>query len=211
MDKIDELQDLEYEEIQEQFAGSDNLKCMIRAMLSLERLWQPFLYSSSHIGTDAQKKIREYMDGVWERIFAGQVNSKKEEYYWQLIEDVGERLCEAEDNGRLTKCRYEGYLYDALVSGFGWFFMPDKSKKIGIVLAATDLISDQIVDEYIAQGGGQEEGDYYMNHPYRKAEFERIEKDRVISELYPESKNEIIKLREQYQNMWIIPKGNYRT
>ena len=206
MNKIDELQFLEYEEIQRQFAGSDNLKCMIRAMLSLERLWQPFLYSTSHIESDVQKKVREYMDGVWERIFADRVNGDKEKYYRQLIEDVGEKLCEAEDNGKLTKCRYEGYLYDALVSGFGWFFMPDKSKMIGIVLAATDLISDKIVDEYFAQGGGQEEGDYYMNHPYRKAEFERIEKDRVISELYPESKNEIIELREQYQNMWIIPK-----
>lgn len=41
---------------------------MIRAMLSLERLWQPFLYTSSHIGIDARKKVREYMDGVWERI-----------------------------------------------------------------------------------------------------------------------------------------------
>lgn len=68
MSKIFELQDLEYKEIQRQFAGSDNLRCMIRAMLSLERLWQPFLYTSSHIGIDARKKVREYMDGVWERI-----------------------------------------------------------------------------------------------------------------------------------------------
>lgn len=205
MSKIFELQDLEYKEIQRQFAESDNLRCMIRAMLSLERLWQPFLYTSSHIGIDAQKKVREYMDGVWERIFADQVNSKKEEYYRQLIEDVGERLCEAGDNGRQTVCCYEGYLFDALVSGFGWFFMPDKSKMVGIVLAASDLISDKIVDDYIAPVE-QKEADYYMNNPYIKAEFERIEKDRVISELYPANKNEIIGLREQYQNMWIIPK-----
>lgn len=61
------------------------------------------------------------------------------------------------------------------------------------------------MDDYIAQGE-QKEADYYMNNPYIKAEFERIEKDRVISELYPANKNEIIELREQYQNMWIIPK-----
>lgn len=56
MSKIFELQDLAYKEIQKQFAESDNLRCMIRAMLRLERLWQPFLYTPSHIGIDAQEK-----------------------------------------------------------------------------------------------------------------------------------------------------------
>lgn len=205
MRKIRDLHIQELEEVRKQLVITDNLKCMIRAMLSCERLWQPFLYTSSHWGEETQSKVREYMDGAWERIFSDEVNGDKERYYGQLLDDIDERACKVEDNDREIDYYYKGYLVNTLFSGFGWFFMQGKDKMESMVLCTLDLISDKIVEDH--GFADEQEVDYYLNNPYSKAEFERFEHDRVISELYPVNKDEIIKLRETYQNMWIIPKN----
>ena len=73
-----------YSMIEAEFEAADNITCMIRAMLSLERLWTPFLYTTK-VQRDIQEKVRIYMDGVWKRIFEDKVDCTKKEYYEQIL------------------------------------------------------------------------------------------------------------------------------
>lgn len=185
-----------FDEVRNEFVVSDNLSCIIRAMLSAERLWQPFVFASLH--KEVIIKIREYMDGVWERIFMNKTDIHKKERFEKILDEVSEIYC----NENNYSPPYDQYLFDALGSGFKWFFEKDCiDKRADIVLCATDLIHDKIVDDN-EFNSEQESVTYFSKNTFMRQELERIDFDYQIRKMYPENKEEVLRLKEMYQNLW---------
>jgi len=215
MKKLDKIQKDEYNELKKQFEAATNIQCMIRAMLSLERLWQPFLRCTKHLGQASQQMARDYMDGAWQRILSNHTDQEQENRFRELLEDLDQKFVEAEETMESAKvsrceCREESYLYDALFSGFAWFFKPGKEavpdRRPDLVYSPLDLISDRIIDTYCTRDEAQE-AENYVQSPYRKAEWDRIEADRLLTEHYsPDQPQDFLRLKETYQKLWIVPR-----
>lgn len=201
MENIIDMQ--KFDEISNEFIESDNLSCMIRAMLSAERLWQPFLYVASHSHKEVIGKIRKYMDGVWERIFVNNTDNHKMEQFYELLDEVIEIHCIEEEDSSLPP--YDQYLVAALHAGLEWFFDEDcMDKRADIVVCTTELIHDEIVDDNLFSSEYEKVAYFSANNCMRQ-ELERIDFDYQISKMYPANKEDILRLKEMYQNMWIIP------
>ena len=193
-----------YALVEAEFEISSDKTCMIRAMLSLERLWTPFLYATRE-RTDIQEKTRIYMDGVWESIFDDNVESFPKEYYEQILDEIDEEYCGDESN-IVQECYYDQYLINALAAGFGWFFCENRPKRPDIVMSTTDLIHDKIVDDnnFVNE---QEKITYFSKNKYMLDELRRIDEDYEIGVSWVQNKEKILQLKEKYQNMWIVPVG----
>ncbi|ORX42529.1 hypothetical protein BCR36DRAFT_587113 [Piromyces finnis] len=219
MKKLNEVQLNQYYELEKQVEGMEEWKIMVCVMLSLERLWQPFLFATKHIGSVVQKPVRELIDGIWKnRIFNENQSEhddntiddeEKERYYTKILDEAGDIIEENEDS---AENHYESYLMDILYSGFSWFFptpTTSSSPRWDLTLIPVDFISDWIIDTYNPKNE-EEEFNTYQESSWVKEEVERIQQDlsKVINEdkttFFVNRREKLLELKEKYQNLWIV-------
>ncbi len=209
-----------YERLKKVFKQMEPNKILVMVALTLERLWQPFIYGIEK--TEYTTKEREdflqieklRMDMIWERVKSGKVNPKHLSIFHETMEreykiaDVDRNVFGAELEERAI------YLDSRLINIAKSFFTESKfdieqcaqtaSKGLSVVMSEINNIlyinvyeeSEEIYDinskltRYIKN-----------NHPAVLEELQRVETDMELAQRYPQNMDEILQKRMEYHEL----------
>ena len=209
-----------YERLKKIFKHMEPNKILVMTALTLERLWQPFIYGIAK--TEYTTKEREdflqieelRMDMIWERIKSGKVNPKYSNIFDETLEqeyiltDVNRNTFGAEQDERAV------YLASRLINISGSFFTESKfdieqcaqTVSMGLSVIMWEIGNMLYVDVY--------EESYQLfkinskltqyiknNHPAVLEELQRVETDMELAQRYPQSMEEILQKRMEYHEL----------
>lgn len=209
-----------YERLKKIFKHMEPNKILVMTALTLERLWQPFIYGIEK--TEYTTKEREdflqieelRMDMIWERIKSGKVNPKYSSIFDETLEqeyiltDVNRNTFGAEQDERAV------YLASRLINISGSFFTESKfdieqcaqTVSMGLSVIMWEIGNMLYVDVY--------EESYQLfkinskltqyiknNHPAVLEELQRVETDMELAQRYPQSMEEILQKRMEYHEL----------
>ena len=198
-----------YERLKKIFKHMEPNKILVMTALTLERLWQPFIYGIEK--TEYTTKEREdflqieelRMDMIWERIKSGKVNPKYSSIFDETLEqeyiltDVNRNTFGAEQDERAV------YLASRLINISGSFFTESKfdieqcaqTVSMGLSVIMWEIGNMLYVDVY--------EESYQLfkinskltqyiknNHPAVLEELQRVETDMELAQRYPRALSE---------------------
>ncbi len=208
-----------YERLKKIFKHMEVNKILVITALSLERLWQPFIYGIAK--TEYTTKEREdflqieelRMDMIWERIKSGKVNPKHSNIFDKTLEqeyilaDVNRNTFGAELDERT-------YLTSRLIQISESFFTKSKfdieqcaqTVSMGLSVIMREINNMLYVDVY--------EESYQLfkinskltqyiknNHPAVLEELQRVEVDMELAQGYPRNMEEILQKRMEYHEL----------
>lgn len=209
-----------YERLKKIFKHMEPNKILVMTALTLERLWQPFIYGIEK--TEYTTKEREdflqieelRMDMIWERIKSGKVNPKYSSIFDETLEqeyiltDVNRNTFGAEQDERAV------YLASRLINISGSFFTEStfdieqcaQTVSMGLSVIMWEIGNMLYVDVY--------EESYQLfkinskltqyiknNHPAVLEELQRVETDMELAQRYPQSMEAILQKRMEYHEL----------
>lgn len=209
-----------YERLKKIFKHMEPNKILVMTALTLERLWQPFIYGIEK--TEYTTKEREdflqieelRMDMIWERIKSGKVNPKYSSIFDETLEqeyiltDVNRNTFGAEQDERAV------YLASRLINISGSFFTEStfdieqcaQTISMGLSVIMWEIGNMLYVDVY--------EESYQLfkinskltqyiknNHPAVLEELQRVETDMELAQRYPQSMEAILQKRMEYHEL----------
>ncbi len=209
-----------YERLKKIFEHMEPNKILAMTALTLERLWQPFIYGIEK--TEYTTKEREdflqieelRMDMIWERIKSGKVNPKHLNIFNETLEqeyiltDVDRNVSGAEQDERAA------YLTSRLINIAESFFTESKfdieqcvqTVDIGLSVIMWEIGNMLYFDIY------KESDEIYdinskltkyikNNHPAVLEELQRVEMDMELVQRYPQNMEEILQKRMEYHEL----------
>ena len=215
-DKNDQL----YEKLKESFEQMEPNKILVITALSLERLWQPFIYGIAK--TEYTTKEREdflqieelRMDMIWERIKSGKVNPKhlnifnktlQQEY---ILADVNRNTFGAEQDERAS------YLASELLNIAKSFFTKSKFDAEQCAITVSSVVSSKMceIDNILYFNYYEESSQIYEinskltqyvknNHFAVLEELQRVETDMELAQGYPQNIDKILQKRMEYHEL----------
>ncbi len=215
-DKNDQL----YEKLKESFEQMEPNKILVMTALSLERLWQPFIYGIAK--TEYTTKEREdflqieelRMDMIWERIKSGKVNPKhlnifnktlQQEY---ILADVNRNTFGAEQDERAS------YLASELLNIAKSFFTKSKFDAEQCAITVSSVVSSIMceIDNILYFNYYEESSQIYEinskltqyvknNHFAVLEELQRVETDMELAQRYPQNIDKILQKRMEYHEL----------
>ncbi len=215
-DKNDQL----YEKLKESFEQMEPNKILVMTALSLERLWQPFIYGIAK--TEYTTKEREdflqieelRMDMIWERIKSGKVNPKhlnifnktlQQEY---ILADVNRNTFGAEQDERAS------YLASELLNIAKSFFTKSKFDAEQCAITVSSVVSSIMceIDNILYFNYYEESSQIYEinskltqyvknNHFAVLEELQRVETDMELAQGYPQNIDKILQKRMEYHEL----------
>lgn len=209
-----------YTRLKNIFKQMEPNKILVMAALTLERLWQPFVYGIEKTEYTAKEKedflqIEELrMDMIWERIKSGKVNPKHLSKFDETMEreyeltDVDRNVFGAELDGRAA------YLSARIVGVAKSFFTVSKfdigqcaqtvSNGLSVIMWEINnmLYIDVYEESYQIFKVNSKLTKYIKNnHPAVLEELQRVEKDMELAQRYPQSMEEILQKRMEYHEL----------
>ena len=209
-----------YTRLKNIFKQMEPNKILVMAALTLERLWQPFVYGIEKTEYTAKEKedflqIEELrMDMIWERIKSGKVNPKHLNKFDETMEreyeltDVDRNVFGAELDGRAA------YLSARIVGVAKSFFTVSKfdigqcaqtvSNGLSVIMWEINnmLYIDVYEESYQIFKVNSKLTKYIKNnHPAVLEELQRVEKDMELAQRYPQSMEEILQKRMEYHEL----------
>ena len=209
-----------YERLKKFFKQMEPNKILLMAALTLERLWQPFVYGIEKTEYTPKEKedflqIEELrMDMIWERVKSGKVNPKHLSIFDETMEreyeltDVDRNVFGAELDGRAA------YLGDRIVGVAKSFFTVSKfdigqcaqtvSNGVSVIMWEINnmLYIDAYEKSYQIFKVNSELTKYIKNnHPAVLEELQRVEMDMELAQRYPQNMEEILQKRMEYHEL----------
>lgn len=199
---------LKEKELDKVFKENDNCHGLIISMLSLERIWAPFVFATSLREWDVQAKVRQCMDMMWYRIFDEKAMNIKKSDFKNLLDTITNCYAEDESNNISYNYCFDNYLINALYSNIGYFFDDPRSEKYRkrtcASLAVLELLSDYIVDNKHIKS----EESFQNNIIEEKLillELQRIDQDVFFTQKNFKDIKKIKELKSFYTNFEILP------
>lgn len=199
---------LKEKELDKAFKENKNSYGLIISMYSLERLWIPFVFTTSIREWDVQSKVRQCMDMMWDRIFEGiSIKGKKSDFI-DILDTITDYYAEDESNNISYNYCFDNYLINALYSNIGYFFDDPRSEgyriRTSASMAVLELLSDYIVDNKDIKS----EESFQNNINDEKlilSELKRIDQDLIFTQKNYKDIKKIKELKDFYTNLEILP------
>ncbi len=209
-----------YERLKKIFKQMEPNKILLIAALTLERLWQPFIYGIEK--TEYTTKEREdflqieelRMDMIWERIKSGRANPKHLSIFHETMEleykltDVDRNVFGAELDKRTT------YLDAEFINVAESFFAKSKfniqlcaitvSSALSFIMGEiNDMLYIDVYEESYQIFKINSKLTQYIknNHPAVLEELQRVETDMELAQRYPQNMEEILQKRMEYHEL----------
>lgn len=202
----DNIIDLKCDEIKEVLEKNEFECGLIVNMFALERLWQPFVFSTSKRTWDVQSKVRKCMDMIWERILDSNISKKRESEFENLLENITQRYLEDDDMGIEYSYCFDSCLMSALYSDIGYYFGRASKYNVSIngIAATLDLLGDYVADTEDSEYKKEFE-DIIKDSKLVLSKIERIDSDiQFVLGNYKNMKN-INERKEIYKDIKILP------
>lgn len=209
-----------YERLKKIFKHMEPNKILVMTALSLERLWQPFIYGIAK--TEYTTKEREdflqieelRMDMIWERIKSGKVNPKHSNIFDKTLEqeyilaDVNRNTFGAEQDERAS------YLASELLNIAKSFFTKSKFDAEQCAITVSSVVSSIMceIDNILYFNYYEESSQIYEinskltqyvknNHFAVLEELQRVETDMELAQGYPQNIDKILQKRMEYHEL----------
>lgn len=198
---------LKEKELNNKFNENETNYGLIISLFSLERLWIPFIFTTSLRKWDVQTKVRQCMDMMWERILEGKSDKKPD--FINLLDTITTRYMEDDSNNIVYNYNFDNYLINALYSNIGYFFDDPSSEAYQIrtsaPMAVLELLSDYIIDNECLKKSDESLQNDFEEGDLIRSELKRIDYDMVIAQQICSDTKRLKEFKELYSSLEIVP------
>ncbi len=209
-----------YERLKKIFKHMEVNKILVITALTLERLWQPFIYGIEKTEYTIKEKEdflqieKLRMDMIWERVKTGRVNPKHSSIFNETMKqeyelaDVNRNTFGAEQDERAI------YLASRLINISRSFFTKSKFDIEQCTQTVSSVVSSIMyeIDNILYFNYYEESSQIYEinskltqyiknNHPAVLEELQRVETDMELAQEYPRNMDQILQKRMEYHEL----------
>ncbi len=209
-----------YERLKKIFKHMEVNKILVITALTLERLWQPFIYGIEKTEYTIKEKEdflqieKLRMDMIWERVKTGRVNPKHSSIFNETMKREYE-LTSADRNTFGAELDERAiYLDSELIQISRSFFTKSKFDIEQCAITVSSVVSSIMceIDNILYFNYYEESSQIYEinskltqyiknNHPAVLEELQRVETDMELAQEYPRNMDQILQKRMEYHEL----------